>query len=877
MSLLAFLPAFAPFAFSTLVVSGLASKALHIGIHIHSLPFLYLVIYSPTLVLPEILIITCARLLLQWPAPETKLQWLSTCVGGILGLLTWGASAIQFGFFIQTGAEVAWNASNSFLSDPAAMKILLSGISTVFAAAAVLGIAAWLLNTQVYNLTGLGLQAIQDLLLSGYNFCRGGYQTRYTLLSAPSKSWINSVDIRSARRAAFVVAACFSLLFLELVRPAIPYDHLSAALPLSLLDAFNKKSSTLGGCRNPATTFPLWTDVDPVPLDEGWSRPSWLPQNPPGGFRRWDVHPDQRAESDNPSWYLCGGGDDGGFYNPKADPLKISNLDRGIYDPLKKAFEQHAVSIDHVILVTLESGRKDMFPMQQGSPLFHSLLDSHPDEDRDEATDRLVEMTPVAQMLTGEYVKNSKGKPVDLRNATWHDTAQKNMGGLNVRGAVTGSSLTFKSILGSHCGVNSLPVDMLEESLLEIYQPCLPQLFEAFNQAKKPQVEPSEEHIVEKRSLAPNQSESLKYPWKSVFMQSITDDYDRQDIMNEHMGFRHKVVKSTLQDHESKYRAEGEEINYFGYAETELKPYIRDLFEEAAINKTRLFLSHVTSTTHHPWETPEDFAMEHYMGNQGNINHGLMNNYLNAARFVDNWLGDIMTMLDEAGIANNTLVVFVGDHGQAFGEDNRDLTGTYNNPHISNFRVPLVFRHPHMPRININANATSLSIIPTILDMLIQSHSLDERDSEIASAVLPEYQGQSLIRPFLPFINETSGSKNTTERDLTPLGPEYEHPHFKSVWNFGVINSGGAIMSVMAANIPYRLILPIQEDFEYTFTHLGDDPAELNPIKAWTLSDLVDLVETKLGDEPAAWLKDAEKVGRWYVNDQRRIWGYREA
>ena len=78
------LPRLPPFLFSTLVVSGLASKALHIGLHIHSLPFLYFVLYSPTLVLPDLLVIAFARLLLQFPAPETGLQWLSTFAGGFL-------------------------------------------------------------------------------------------------------------------------------------------------------------------------------------------------------------------------------------------------------------------------------------------------------------------------------------------------------------------------------------------------------------------------------------------------------------------------------------------------------------------------------------------------------------------------------------------------------------------------------------------------------------------------------------------------------------------------------------------------------------------------------------------------------------------------
>lgn len=455
---------------------------------------------------------------------------------------------------MQTGAEVAWAASNSFLSDPAAMKILLSGITTVSAAATALGLAAWLIHGQLYYWTGLGLQAIRDL-------CMGGYKARYSLLPVPNKAWVASVDLRSVRRIAIVVSVCSSVLFLQLSRPSIPYDHLSGALPLTLMEAFNKKSSTVEGCRNAATPFPLW-GVDKVDFKK-WSRAAWLPQNPPPGFSRWDTSPEQRAEKENPSWYLCEKGDDPGFYDPRTDPLKISNLGGEIYETLQKAFEEHSVQIDHVVLLTLESGRKELFPMQEGTPLFDTLLDSHIEKRKPKAFDRLAKMTPVAQMLTGEYAMDSNGEKVDLSHSPWQDAAGEGMGGLNVRGALTGSSLTFKSILGSHCGVNPLPVDLLEESLLEIYQPCLPQLLELFNQIKR---SPEPDVPLEDIDALSNKSEPLKQPWKSVFMQSITDDYDRQDILNDNMGFKHKVVKNTLATApSSKYKPKGPEINYFGY------------------------------------------------------------------------------------------------------------------------------------------------------------------------------------------------------------------------------------------------------------------------------------------------------------------------
>lgn len=82
------------------------------------------------------------------------------------------------------------------------------------------------------------------------------------------------------------------------------------------------------------------------------------------------------------------------------------------------------------------------------------------------------------------------------------------------------------------------------------------------------------------------------------------------------------------------------------------------MIREAAEGKSRLFLSHFTSTTHHPWKVPEFYNKTEYMGSQAHKN---MNSYLNTIRYVDLWMGEVLGMLDEAGIANETLVVFVGD------------------------------------------------------------------------------------------------------------------------------------------------------------------------------------------------------------------------
>jgi hypothetical protein len=110
MKLLAYLPPLPPFLFAALVVGGLASKALHIALHIHSLPFLYFVLYSPTLVIPDLLVIAFVRVLLYTPFPETKLQWVTTCLGGLLSYVNPSTGEIQMiGISTIGGHEKPWD------------------------------------------------------------------------------------------------------------------------------------------------------------------------------------------------------------------------------------------------------------------------------------------------------------------------------------------------------------------------------------------------------------------------------------------------------------------------------------------------------------------------------------------------------------------------------------------------------------------------------------------------------------------------------------------------------------------------------------------------------------------------------------------------
>ncbi|KAL1957585.1 hypothetical protein VTO42DRAFT_5696 [Malbranchea cinnamomea] len=851
-----------PFLFSLFTVSIIASKLLHLFQHGASISFLHFILYFPTFFVPDGLVVIVHRLLLH-PGNGGPWPWIGLAVGTFMALLCFTAAASQLGFFYVTGAEMHWDAATSIVTDETAVRLMMTGIVQVIVAGAVLLVATFLSTPTLYTGSGAVLAAIWRLCTPA------NWKTERFLPTVHVRA--DPLHPRTMRIwPLFSVALFISVLILQSVRPSQPYDHISTTLPYAMLRIFRSPHPDACSMLLHGDPFPLADVISaehwemPNGNFKGWApgtdnvlinqykqyRPKWLSNELPSGFYRWTakinatgIHGDLTSQDPTKSGPKCAQNKGPHYYNPVADPLRITNLDLDVFEPLKQAFKSNSVLISHIVFISMESGRKELFPIREGSHLHQQILETHDEEEKREMVNRLLSrLTPVAHQVTGEpfWSDPAKNNLFEPEPGKWRDSAAPGMGGVNVMGAVTGSTLSFKSFLGSHCGVFPLPVDFLEEVTTQYYQPCIPQILQLFNQAKdKPGIEDdvAEDH----------RARILKQKWKTVYIQSTTDSYDRQGVMNRQMGFIENISKETFEDETSTYYPpKSPELNYFGYPDTDAKPCFRDAIFDAAQNGSRLLLSHFTSATHHPWNVPKSFKSRRYMGSSG---HDHMNSYLNTISYIDGWLGDILGLLDEAGIANETLVIFVGDHGQAFEEDSK-MTGTYNNPHISNFRVPIVLRHPQLPRINVEANATSMSILPTILDLLIQSNSLNAYDTAVAADLIHEYQGQSLIRPFRSFYKG------------------------RRVWNIAIINAGGSILSVTSASVRWRVIVPIDEQFTYRFTDLETDPYELDPMEEWTLEELLPRVQQKYGPDAEAWLKDADAVTKWWVKEMHRLWNY---
>ncbi|KPI36814.1 uncharacterized protein AB675_11756 [Cyphellophora attinorum] len=823
------------FLYSVLVVSSLTSKVVHLSSHRSSLPILLFVLYLPTFFLPDAVIIIGGRLLLSSRPNASLISNFASFIASIIGVVTLFASASQLGFYVETGGEIRWSAAGNFARDSAGLKLLASGSVGVGLCTAGLTFIATLLNPWLYQWVGSLLDFARNVFsrTSSYSQIE---QTIQPYQDEPSGTQALT-DIEKTSTAVVVRKTLWRVIFvglsglvavLQIVRPRhSPFAHLSTTLPFTLYQIFDAGEAAVCGANAIPIPFPkpeLLASLGlgrPALGNSSWigqhySVPNWLPDYRIGGFDRFYWQPVNNSDDE---WMP---------YSATMDPLKVSNAEEELLEPLREAFEENDVLIKHVVLFHLESTRLDAFPLTNESHL-HQVLAKESDNDMEGLNARLASISENAELLTG--VDGHLGASKSSASEGWRSHLREGRGGLNVVGSVTAGTATLKSLIGSICGAQPLPVDFTEEADLTIYQACLPHIFNLFSQGKD---------LVDGASNA--RVKVLQRPWRSVHAQAITDRFDRQDVLMDNMGFNQSIARH--------YPPQEPEANYFGFPETELKPYIRDLFEQAEQEGSRLFLSHLTSTTHHPWSVPESFGTdEEYLSRWGWHEERPLNRYLNTLRYQDRWIGEFMDVLEELDVLDETLVVFAGDHGMAFREDCEALT-TFENPHIINFQVPLLFFHPQLPRMQVKASSSSLSILPTILDLLVQSGSLDKHDSVAASDLVREYEGQSLIRPY---IAEDAGRES---------------------WHFSIINAGAALLSVASAAVPWRLVMPLCKTVPYRFTNLEHDPAEIHPVEAWTMDEMQSLVVGKEGIDAMKWLRNAERMGMWWAGEQKRKWRY---
>ena len=144
-------------------------------------------------------------------------------------------------------------------------------------------------------------------------------------------------------------------------------------------------------------------------------------------------------------------------------------------------------------------------------------------------------------------------------------------------------------------------------------------------------------------------------------------------------------------------------------------------------------------TPHELWDPPPRYA-DMYFPNDGTlkdfIHPGAMNRvkdpspaqvertralYAGGCTFVDTWIGRLLETIDELRLADDTLILFLTDHGAELYDDGQFTKhgAMQGKLHPYNTQISWFIRHPNGPRdFHIPSFVQSQDVLPTVLELL---------------------------------------------------------------------------------------------------------------------------------------------------------------
>ena len=232
-------------------------------------------------------------------------------------------------------------------------------------------------------------------------------------------------------------------------------------------------------------------------------------------------------------------------------------------------------------------------------------------------------------------------------------------------------SHTSKALVGILCGMFprlALPIDEAMEDGLPLT--CLP-------------------HLLEKAG------------YRTVFLQTAMSGFENRPGLVRNLGYASAAFMETVD------RPGFERIGYLGLDEFAMLEPAKSIL--AGAGPEPFFLTLLTLTPHHPYHVAGEPPPT---GDSNPLEH-----YLAALRHQDRFIGEVYRALEARGLLENTILVLVGDHGEAFGEHRRRQHDVV--PYEEVIRVPAFLHLPERfgePR-RISGLRQLTDLFPTLLNL----------------------------------------------------------------------------------------------------------------------------------------------------------------
>ena len=233
---------------------------------------------------------------------------------------------------------------------------------------------------------------------------------------------------------------------------------------------------------------------------------------------------------------------------------------------------------------------------------------------------------------------------------------------------------TSKALVSVVCGIEPRPVRSISEALPGLIPAtCLPELLD-------------------------------QHGYHTVFFQSASEFFQDRRQLVANFGYQDFYPGESM-------KSRGfERANYFGFEDDIMLAPSRSWLTR---NGDQPFLAtYLTVTPHHQYLAPTRYGRVEFTDRK---NHNL---YLNAVRYQDFFVENLISQYKELGLYDETIFVIIGDHGEAFGEHRRAKHDDILYDEV--MKVPFLV---HAPEVfgggeRVAGPASLLDVLPSAADLL---------------------------------------------------------------------------------------------------------------------------------------------------------------